>query len=148
MKLKTSPLIFSGLGRIVFASIILLLTLNTSSAQNQKEKEETVWLIASELPNFQYKSGSSMYESFALYVQDSLRLPAPECQGKLLVSFVVEKDGSISTVEVRQGLDNCPGYDKEVRRLLQSMPAWTPGKNNGETVRVSMRMPIIFQLKP
>jgi hypothetical protein len=145
MKLKKSPLIISGLGRIVFASLLLLLNLNTTSAQNQKKKEETVWLIASELPNFQYKSGSSMYESFALYVQDSLRLPAADCRGKVLVSFVVEKDSTISRVQIRQGLDDCPGHEEEVRRLLLSMPPWVPGKNNGETVKVCMRMPIIFQ---
>ena len=148
MKLKKSPPIASGLRKIVFASLLLLLILNSTSAQNQKEKEETVWIIASELPNFQYRSGASMYESFALYVQDSLRLPVTDCQGKILVSFVVEKDSTISKVQIRQGLDDCPGHEAEVQRLLLSMPPWVPGKNNGETVRVAMRVPISFQSEP
>jgi protein TonB len=148
MKLKKFPPIISGLRRIVFASLLLLLILNTTSAQNQKEKEETVWLIASELPNFQYKSGPTMYESFALYVQDSLRLPESGSQGKMLVNFVVEKDGTISSVKRRQGLDDCPDCEKEVKRLLLSMPPWVPGKNGNELVRVSVSMPIIFQSKP
>ncbi len=128
--------------------LFFFVILSTASAQNQEEKEESIWLIASELPNFHYKGGASMHESFSLYVQDSLRVSAPDCQGKVLLSFVVEKDSTISTVQIRQGLDDCPSYDKEVRRLLLSMPPWIPGKNNGETVRVSMRMPIIFESKP
>lgn len=148
MQLKKSPLIFSGYRKIVLTLLSLVLILSTTSAQNPEEKEELVWFIASDLPSFQYKSGSSTQASFSLYMQDSLRVPAPDCQGKVLVSFVVEKDSTISTVQIRQGLDDCPGYEDEVRRLLRSMPPWIPGKNYGETVRVSMSMPISFLSKP
>lgn len=148
MQLKKSPLIFSGYRKIVLTLLSLVLILSTTSAQNPEEKEELVWFIASDLPSFQYKRGSSTQASFSLYMQDSLRFPAPDCQGKVLGSFVVEKDSTISTVQIRQGLDDCPGYEDEVRRLLRSMPPWIPGKNYGETVRVSMSMPISFQSKP
>lgn len=127
--------------------ILLFLFLFTTKTTAQTQ-EDRVWLIASQLPEFHYGGGASTYEGFALYVQDSLRLPAPECRGKVLVSFVVEKDSTISAVQIRQGLDDCPGHEEEIRRLLLSMPEWIPGKNNGETVRVSMRMPIVFESTP
>ncbi len=148
--MKRPKLHFSLLpiGKFRLPVFFLCLITSVTFAQEQQNKEEPIWFIASELPNFHYKGGPSMYESFALYVQDSLRLSAPECQGKVLVSFVVEKDSTISTVQIRQGLDDCPGHEEEVKRLLLSMPPWLPGKNGNEVVRVSMRMPIIFQSKP
>ena len=145
MKPKKFPLTFTGMVKIPCILLFLFIFTTKPTAQTQ---EDRVWLIASQLPEFHYGGETSTHESFARYVQDSLQLPASDCRGKVLVSFVVEKDSTISTVEIRQGLDDCPGHEEEVRRLLLSMPSWIPGKTNGETVRVSMRMPIIFESKP
>ncbi|MGQ7868521.1 energy transducer TonB [Sunxiuqinia sp. sy24] len=145
MKLMYACYSFTSAMKLL-ASLLLLFSIPyTASSQEQNEQ---IWFIASELPSFHYKGGSSLNESFMLYIQDSLRLPAPNCQGKVLVSFVVEKDSTISQVNIRQGLDNCPGYEREVKRLLLTMPQWVPGKNGDEIVRVSMSMPISFQSKP
>lgn len=64
--------------------------------------------------------------------------------GKVVISFVVEKDGQISHVKVRQGLGY--GCDEEALRVVQSMPNWSPGKQNGQTVRVQYTLPILFHL--
>lgn len=66
-------------------------------------------------------------------------------QGRVTVQFVVEKDGSISDVHVLRGVD--PSLDKEAVRVVKSMPRWTPGKQNGITVRVNYRVPVLFRLK-
>lgn len=64
--------------------------------------------------------------------------------GKVYVRFIVEKNGSVSNVEIVKGVD--PSLDKEAIRVIESMPKWTPGKQRGKAVRVSYNMPIKFQL--
>ncbi len=66
-------------------------------------------------------------------------------QGRVTVQFVVEKDGSVSDVHVLRGVD--PSLDKEAVRVVKSMPRWTPGKQNGITVRVNYRVPVLFRLQ-
>lgn len=66
-------------------------------------------------------------------------------QGRVTVQFVVEKDGSISDVHVLRGVD--PSLDKEAVRVVKSMPRWTPGKQNGISVRVNYRVPVLFRLQ-
>jgi len=66
-------------------------------------------------------------------------------QGKVFVNFVVDKNGSISTVKVLRGVDSA--LDAEAVRVIKAMPKWIPGKQNGETVRVSYTIPINFVLQ-
>ena len=66
-------------------------------------------------------------------------------QGKVLCSFVVERDGSISDVRVVRGVD--PSLDREAVRVLKQMPHWIPGKKNGSVVRVRINVPVTFSLQ-
>ena len=66
-------------------------------------------------------------------------------QGKVIISFVVERDGSISDVKVARSVD--PSLDREAQRVVKSMPRWTPGKQNGQTVRVKYNVPVVFRLQ-
>ncbi|MBO4822073.1 MAG: energy transducer TonB [Prevotella sp.] len=66
-------------------------------------------------------------------------------QGRVVVSFVVEPDGSISNVQVVKGVD--PSLDKEAARVVKSMPKWNPGKQNGQAVRVKYNLPVTFKLQ-
>ena len=61
-------------------------------------------------------------------------------QGKIFIEFIVEKDGSLTHIEVVRSVD--PYYDKEAVRIAKLMPKWIPGKHNGETVRVKYTLPI------
>ena len=65
-------------------------------------------------------------------------------QGKVYLKFVVEKDGTISNIEVVRGVDL--SLDKEAVRVISKMPKWKPGKQRGKPVRVSYNLPITFQL--
>jgi len=65
--------------------------------------------------------------------------------GRVFVSFIVEKDGSVNEVEVMRGIGG--GCDEEAVRVVKSMPKWKPGKMKGKPVRVSYMMPIIFKLQ-
>jgi len=76
-----------------------------------------------------------------VYPQTSIEMNE---QGRVYVTFVVEKDGSISTIDVIRGVS--PDLDKEAKRTIRKMPKWTPAKSNGRAVRSSYRLPINFQL--
>ena len=65
-------------------------------------------------------------------------------QGRVVVEFVVEKDGSITEVNVIRAVN--PSLDKEAQRVVKSMPNWIPGKQNGKPVRVKYTIPITFRL--
>ena len=67
---------------------------------------------------------------------------ASDVEGKIIVRFVVELDGSISNVEVARGLS--PEANREAVRVVRSMPRWKPGKNNGKAVRSRFSLPILI----
>ena len=62
--------------------------------------------------------------------------------GTVYLTFVVEKDGSITDVKVLRGVAGGPGYDKLALAVAKSMPPWKVGKQNGREVRVQFNMPI------
>lgn len=66
-------------------------------------------------------------------------------EGRVVVKFKVETDGSIGDVTVAKSLG--PVLDAEAVRVVKNMPRWTPGRENGKTVAVSMLIPIEFKLK-
>lgn len=82
------------------------------------------------------------------YLNQNIRYPAEaqeNCvQGRVVVSFVVGKDGHISDVTVLRSVD--PSLDKEAIRVVRNMPRWTPGKQGGEPVRVRYHVPVSFRL--
>lgn len=65
-------------------------------------------------------------------------------QGRVLVAFIIEKDGSLSNVEVLEGVND--EIDAEAVRVIKRMPKWKPAMEDGEEVRVLFRMPIAFRL--
>ncbi|MDE6038360.1 MAG: energy transducer TonB [Paramuribaculum sp.] len=82
------------------------------------------------------------------YVADHLEYPAIArengIQGRVIVGFVVKKDGSIGTVRIVRGKD--PELDKEAVRVIKTLPRFTPGKMNGHPVNVWYTLPITFKL--
>ena len=108
------------------------------------EEENKVFDIVEQQPMFPGGPAALMK-----YLSENTKYPvvAQEngVQGRVTVQFVVEKDGSISDVHVLRGVD--PSLDKEAVRVVKSMPRWTPGKQNGITVRVNYRVPVLFRLQ-
>ena len=82
------------------------------------------------------------------WLNDNIIYPAAASeegvQGKVTVQFIVEKDGSISHVQVVRGKH--PALDAEAARVIRKMPRWTPGRNNGQPVRVTYHLPVQFTL--
>lgn len=82
------------------------------------------------------------------YISENLQYPKVAkdngIQGRVVLRFVVDKDGSISDVQVVRSLD--PSCDKEAVRVIKSMPKWNPGKQNGREVPVYFTLPVTFKI--
>lgn len=106
-------------------------------------KEDTVYQIAEEMPEF-----PGGVEALMDYVGRNVKYPEEakdkEIQGRVFVSFVIEKDGSVNEVKVLRGIGG--GCDEEAVRVIKAMPKWTPGKQKGKPVRVNYQIPINFKL--
>ena len=82
------------------------------------------------------------------FIADNLRWPEDDgscIQGRVIISFIVEKDGSLSDIKVAKSLD--PLFDEEAVRVVKSMPKWEPGMYNGHPARVNYSIPIRFRLR-
>ena len=82
------------------------------------------------------------------WVSDNIQYPATALQegtrGRVIVQFVVEKDGSVTNPKVLRSIS--PELDKEAIRVINAMPVWTPAENNGEIVRSYYIIPVTFRL--
>lgn len=83
------------------------------------------------------------------YVANNVHYPETarinEIQGRVVVRFVVEKDGSVGDVKVARSKD--PDLDREAVRVVKTLPNFVPGKTNGQTVRVWFTLPVSFKLQ-
>jgi len=86
--------------------------------------------------------------AWAKFLQKNLRFPGiaqeSAVSGKVFMSFVIERDGSLSNIKVERGAGY--GFDEEATRVLKLAKAWKPGMQNGQAVRVKYTIPINFQL--
>lgn len=109
----------------------------------QPVNKNSVYDVVEQMPSF--PGGIS---GLRTYLNQNIRYPAEaqeNCvQGRVVVSFVVGKDGHISDVTVLRSVD--PSLDKEAIRVIRNMPRWTPGKQGGEPVRVRYNVPVSFRL--
>ncbi|MGD1893709.1 MAG: energy transducer TonB [Cyclobacteriaceae bacterium] len=110
----------------------------------EPEEEKDFWIHVEEQPSF-----PCCVESFYQFVSKELNYPRQAVNrgvdGKVFVQFVVNKDGSLTDVEVIKGIG--AGCDEEAVRVLKNAPRWNPGKQRGKPVRVRMVIPIIFRLQ-
>ena len=121
----------------------LLIFLESLSTLGDKPENDSIYQIVDEMP--QYPGGEAAMMKF---VANNVKYPQEakdkEIDGRVFVSFVVEKDGSVSNVKVLRGIGG--GCDEEAVRVVSSMPKWKPGIKDGKPVRVSYMMPINFKL--
>lgn len=103
--------------------------------------EDDVFVVVEEVPKFM---GGEVQQWIGKNVKYPSIAAENGVQGKVYVQFVIEKDGSVSNVNVLRGVD--ASLDKEAVRVIQAMPKWKPGKQRGSTVRVSYTLPINFRL--
>jgi len=116
---------------------------DNSAEDKMKPDKNGVYQIVEEMPEFPGGEKGLME-----YASNNVKYPKEaknkNIAGRVFVSFIVEKDGSINEVKVLRGIGG--GCDEEAVRVIKSMPKWKPGKQNGEPVRVNFQMPFVFKL--
>ena len=109
-----------------------------------KPKEEQIF-VAVEQPA-EFPGGQAALKK---WLSNNMRYPEAaqqnDIQGRVVVNFVVEKDGSIGHVKIAKGVDK--DLDREAIRVVKKMPKWQPGKNNGVPVRSYFNLPVTFRLQ-
>ena len=130
---------FSGLFAAIATTIVLLFagSVNVSA----QDEPMTMPEVAPEYP------GGTI--ALLTFIQKHLEYPEgakeQEIQGRVIVQFIIEKDGTVSDVKIVKSVD--PLVDDQVVRAISAMPAWKPGMHEGKTVRVSYSVPIHFKLQ-
>lgn len=127
--------------KVALMMLVLLFSFMTSTAQTKKN--DMVFDVVEVMPQF---PGGQI--AMLKYIMENMKYPEQAMkegiQGRVAVRFIVEKDGSIS--DVRPVLSVHPLLNKEAVRVVESMPKWTPGKQNGKPVRVRYNLPVMFKL--
>ncbi len=111
----------------------------------EQPKEETkVFDVVEQMPQFP-GGPQALFEYLSSHIKYPVVAEENGVQGRVIVTFVVERDGSITDVKVAKSVD--PSLDKEAQRVVKSMPRWIPGKQNGAAVRVKYTVPVTFRLQ-
>lgn len=145
--------------KILIIMLLFSLKISLATAQNDKNtiivsdtisemtndaQSEKVYDVVEMPPSF--PGGMAALQS---YIRNNIKYPVAAkkngIEGRVVVEFVVEKDGTLSNVKAFRPAD--PSLDQEAIRLVESMPKWNPGKNNGEPVNVRYTIPITFRLQ-
>ena len=118
---------------------------DTKNNSNYREVtvDDGVFVLVETMPEFP-GGENAMYK----YLVDNLKYPEQakkeKITGKVYISFVVERDGSISNAEVLRGIGG--GCDEEALRVVRNMPKWKPGTQRNKPVRVQYTLPLNFKL--
>ncbi|WP_295767219.1 energy transducer TonB [uncultured Mucilaginibacter sp.] len=132
--------------KFIITLSIALCCATFASAQTSKQTAESnqVYSVAQKMPVFMGGNGA-----FEKYIAKNLRYPKKakdkKIQGKVYVSMIIEKDGSVKNVQVARGTSS-PELNAEAVRVLAASPKWTPGQQNGKVVRVYQMVPVEFSL--
>ena len=106
--------------------------------------KEEVFMVAEQMPEF-----PGGMKELLKFLQDNVKYPESamkkNVQGRVIVQFVVEKDGTPTEFNVVRSVD--PDLDAEALRVLQTMPKWKPGMQRGKIVRVKFTVPVSFKLQ-
>ena len=154
MKNKQTPKLFAGFKCLLFvvSALILLVIVIAPARANAQDKrgkttqtrkdtatDDKVYEVCEQMPIFEGGDAALLK-----YLRENLKYPDKTkdrgVQGRLVIGFIVEKDGSLTDVKVLRPVDI--DLDAEVLRLVKGMPKWIPGRHNGQRVRVKYLLPI------
>ncbi len=143
-KTKTTIGAFNVVGNDEVGGEVLKAKEEIAQPEPPKEEENKVFDVVEENPSFPGGQAALMQ-----WLNANIKYPVIAAEngieGRVIVQFVVSKTGSISDVRVVRGVD--PSLDKEAVRVVNNMPNWTPGRQNGTTVNVRFTLPVTFRLQ-
>ena len=109
----------------------------------ESTSQDSIFQVVDQMPEF-----PGGMDALMEFISTSIKYPEDAVdegkEGRVFVSFVVEKDGSVSNIKVLRGV--CKSIDEEASRVVRAMPKWKPGMKDGKPVRVSFQLPITFKL--
>jgi len=112
---------------------------------DEEEAEEAqIFMVVESMPEFP-GGEPALYRFLAENIKYPQMAKESGIQGRVFVTFVVEKDGSVTDVRVLRGIGG--GCDEEAIRVVRNMPKWAPGKQRGKSVRVQYNLPVKFTLQ-
>ena len=112
--------------------------------EEEEVKEKVIFQVVEEMPEFPGGMGEAM-KFLAKNIKYPVAAQQAKIEGRVIVQFVVERDGSISDVHTLRGVN--PDLNAEAIRVVSLMPKWKPGKQRGKAVAVKYTMPIMFRLQ-
>ena len=131
--------------KLILMLLMAVCCLMTANAQKTvvSQTDPKVFDTVEQMP--EYPGGM---QAMIEFLQTNMKYPEDaakqKVEGRVMVQFVVETDGSVSDVHVAKQV--FPSLDAEAIRVVQAMPKWTPGKDKGKVVRVKYNLPIVFRM--
>lgn len=120
--------------------------ISTGNAVIGDNSSNQILTIVAQMP--QFPGGEAALDA---YMQKNIHYPEAEKEagisGRVYLTFVVEKDGSITNVRLLRGVSGGAALDKEAERVVNAMPKWNVGMQNGHAVRVQFNLPVNFELR-
>lgn len=131
---------------LIIVSLLLIASqqIRSINFEEAKENSEETFMVVEEMPEFE--GGQDSLITFIIK-NTSYPIEAIEkkIEGRCFVQFTIDTDGNINDIKVIRGIN--PILDAEAIRVVESMPKWKPGKQEGKPVKVSYILPIVFKLK-
>lgn len=132
--------------KLFLIAFLFISTFAFAQMSKSKNNVEAPLVIVEQMPEF--KGGEAARQKF---IQQHIVYLEKEkfdgIEGTCYITFVVEKNGKITDAKVLRGVPNGENLDKEALCVINMMPKWNPGKQNGKKVRVQFNLPIKFVLK-
>ena len=144
MKSKVSISVFDVLNGSEDGEVLKAKQMLATEIVKPRVEENKVFEYVEQMPSFPGGMAALMQ-----YLSKNIKYPpvAEEMniQGRVICTFVVERDGSVSDIRIAKSVD--PSLDKEAVRVVSAMPRWIPGRQNGQNVRVKYTLPVTFRLQ-
>ncbi len=115
------------------------------TVEEEEPEEQTIFEVVEQMPEFPNGGMAGLMQFLSKNIKYPTIAQENGTQGRVVVQFVVNKDGSIVDATVLRGVD--PYLDKEAIRVINSMPKWKPGMQRGKPVRVKYTVPVMFRLQ-
>lgn len=116
---------------------------NEGTPSTAINNEEEVFVVVEDEPEFPGGT-EALYRYLASNIHYPAEAKAERIQGRVFVSFVIEKDGSVTNIKVLRDIGG--GCSEEAVRVVKAMPRWKPGRQRGQRVRTQFNLPIEFKL--
>lgn len=142
--MKAIKYLLIGALMIVFSNATMAQTNSGDSANKIEGDSVRIYEIVEQMPSFP-GGNQAVFQYLSKHIKYPVVAEDKGIQGLVIVTFVVERDGSVTDVRVAKSVD--ASLDKEAVRVVSDMPRWIPGKKNGKAVRVRYTVPVTFRLK-